>query len=115
MVTNFDLYSFLRLKISFLSTIDLLLYLSLSLYSCPPPIIPIPEIKIVRPGASHVVLAKKESTTFSFSGIEDALSIPGVEVRVFGKPSTRVNRRMAVVLAPDVETAKNAAGKITIN
>ena len=77
--------------------------------------LPIPEIKIVRPGASHVVLAKKESTTFSFLGIEDALSIPGVEVRVFGKPSTRVNRRMAVVLAPDVETAKNAAGKITIN
>ena len=77
--------------------------------------LPIPEITIVRPGASHVVLAKKESTTFSFSGIEDALSIPGVEVRVFGKPSTRVNRRMAVVLAPDVETAKNAARKITIN
>ncbi len=36
-------------------------------------------------------------------------------MRVFGKPSTRVNRRMAVVLARDVETAKNAAGKITIN
>ena len=41
--------------------------------------------------------------------------IPGVEVRIFGKPTTRVNRRMAVVLAPDIETAKKAAGKISIN
>jgi formate-dependent phosphoribosylglycinamide formyltransferase (GAR transformylase) len=38
-----------------------------------------------------------------------------VEVRVFGKPSTRVNRRMAVVLAPTVEIAKKAAEKISIN
>ena len=77
--------------------------------------LPIPEIKLLRPGASHVVLANKESTTFTINGVEDALAIPDVEVRVFGKPSTRVNRRMAVVLAPTVEIAKKAASKISIN
>ena len=77
--------------------------------------LPIPEIKLLRPGASHVVLAKKESEKFTIDGIEDALTIPDVEVRVFGKPTTRVNRRMAVVLAPTVEIAKKAAEKISIN
>ena len=77
--------------------------------------LPIPEIKLLRPGASHVVLAKKESEKFTIDGIEDALKIPDVEVRVFGKPTTRVNRRMAVVLAPTVEIAKKAAEKISIN
>jgi len=77
--------------------------------------LPIPEIKLLRPGASHVVLANKESEKFTIDGIEDALKIPDVEVRVFGKPSTRVNRRMAVVLAPTVEIAKKAAEKISIN
>jgi len=77
--------------------------------------LPIPEIKLLRPGASHVVLANKESEKFTIDGIEDALTIPDVEVRVFGKPSTRVNRRMAVVLAPTVEIAKKAAEKISIN
>ena len=68
--------------------------------------LPIPEIKLLRPGASHVVLASKESDQFTIEGVEDAMLIPGVEVRIFGKPTTRVNRRMAVVLAPDIETAK---------
>ena len=77
--------------------------------------LPIPEIKLLRPGASHVVLASKESDQFTIEGVEDAMLIPGVEVRIFGKPTTRVNRRMAVVLAPDIETAKKAAGKISIN
>ena len=77
--------------------------------------LPIPEIKLLRPGASHVVLATKESNTFTISGVEDALSMPDVEVRIFGKPTTRVNRRMAVVLAPTVSIAKQAAGKISIH
>ena len=77
--------------------------------------LPIPEIKLLRPGASHVVLANKESEKFTIDGIADALKIPDVEVRVFGKPTTRVNRRMAVVLAPTVEIAKKAAEKISIN
>jgi len=76
--------------------------------------LPIPDIKLVRPGASHVVLATEHSSQFFIDGINDALKIPDVDVRVFGKPTTRPYRRMGVVLAPDVETAKLAASKIQV-
>jgi len=76
--------------------------------------LPIPEITLVRPGASHVVLATENSSHFFIDGINDALRIPDVDVRMFGKPTTRPYRRMGVVLAPDVATAKLAAGKIQV-
>lgn len=76
--------------------------------------LPISEIKLVRPGASHVVLAHETTHEFIISGINDALNIPDVDVRVFGKPTTRPYRRMAVVLAPSLEIAKEAASKISV-
>jgi phosphoribosylglycinamide formyltransferase 2 len=76
--------------------------------------LPIGEIKLVRPGASHVVLAHETTHEFIISGINDALKIPDVDVRVFGKPTTRPYRRMAVVLAPSLDIAKEAASKISV-
>ncbi len=83
--------------------------------------LPIPEIKYYGPSASAVVLATKESTARpQFSGIEKALEMKNVDVRIFGKPTTRPNRRMAVTLARsgNIEKAKNlairAAGKIKV-
>ena len=76
--------------------------------------LPIGEIKLVRPGASHVVLAHETTHEFIISGINDALKIPDVDVRVFGKPTTRPYRRMAVVLAPNLDVAKEAASKISV-
>jgi len=78
--------------------------------------LPIPEIKLCNPGAcSSVILAHKNSARApEYIGIEDALSEPGVEVRIFGKPSTRPNRRMGVVLAPKITTAMSAAKKISV-
>ncbi|RLS86888.1 MAG: formate-dependent phosphoribosylglycinamide formyltransferase [Planctomycetota bacterium] len=62
--------------------------------------IPIPEIRYAGPTASAVVLASRESErTPRYSGIEKAMAIPSVEVRIFGKPTTRKHRRMGVVLA----------------
>ena len=75
---------------------------------------PIPDIKLLRAGASHVVLAHDTSSNFHISGIKDALKISDVDVRVFGKPSTRPYRRMGVVLAPSLEIAKEAASKIEV-
>lgn len=83
--------------------------------------LPIPEIKYYGPSASSVVLASKESEHFSFSGVEKALMTKGTEVRIFGKPTTRPYRRMAVVLARGKNTAdarkkaKQSAQKIKIN
>ena len=61
--------------------------------------LPIPEISIHGPSASHVVLADRDGKDIAYNGIEEALRLPGVEVRIFGKPTARPNRRMAVCLA----------------
>ena len=62
--------------------------------------LPIPKIRLLTPGASHVVLARKGGHWApKYSRIWDALRIPGVSVRLFGKPYTYYERRMGVVLA----------------
>ena len=76
--------------------------------------IPIPDITLVRHGASHVILAEDAADHFHFEGIEDAMSIPGTDVRIFGNPSTRPNRRMGVVLASSVKLATQAAHLVKV-
>lgn len=77
--------------------------------------LPIPEIKIVGEfGASAVILADKEVSFPKYQGIQEALAIPGVEVRIFGKPTARKNRRMGVVLARSLFDALEAAGKVKV-
>jgi len=78
--------------------------------------LPIPDIKIANGfGASAVILAENDTYTNPlYEGIEDALETPGVEVRIFGKPVCRKNRRMGVVLAHSIEEAREAAGKIKV-
>jgi phosphoribosylglycinamide formyltransferase 2 len=63
--------------------------------------LPIPEIKLERAGASAVVLANKTAAQFTITGIENALTQTNTDVRIFGKPSTRPYRRMAVALVYD--------------
>ena len=78
--------------------------------------LPIPGVRMIgNGGASSVILADKEIDTPTYSGIEEAVAIPGEDVRIIGKPVARKNRRMGVVLAPDVNTAIQAAGKISVN
>ncbi len=77
---------------------------------------PIPSIECIE-GASAVVLATKEGRDPTFQGVDDALSERGVDVRIFGKPTARPYRRMAVALAsgPDaLARARAAAAKITV-
>ena len=79
--------------------------------------LPIPLIEAVE-GASAVVLAEGTGSQPTFTGVEDALSEPGVDVRIFGKPTTRPYRRMAVALAkgPDaLARARAAAAKIKVH
>lgn len=62
--------------------------------------LPIPEIRYAGPTASAVILAKRDSERApSYAGIDRACAVPSVEVRIFGKPTTRTYRRMGVVLA----------------
>jgi phosphoribosylglycinamide formyltransferase 2 len=61
---------------------------------------PIPRLELEHAAASAVVLATEASSNVpSYTGIEEVLAETGIEVRVFGKPTTRPYRRMAVVVA----------------
>ncbi|MBL7748039.1 MAG: formate-dependent phosphoribosylglycinamide formyltransferase [Chitinophagaceae bacterium] len=63
--------------------------------------LPIPEIKLERAGASAVVLANRSAEQFTINGVEKALAQSNTDVRIFGKPTTRPYRRMAVALVYD--------------
>ena len=68
--------------------------------------------------ASAVVLASRDGVNPRFEGVEQALSVPGVDVRIFGKPTTRPYRRMAVALAKGpnaLARARAAAAKISVH
>jgi len=68
-------------------------------------------------GASAVVLATQDGSNPSYTGVAEALSEPDVDVRIFGKPTTRPYRRMAVTLAKNANAlarARAAAAKISV-
>ena len=78
--------------------------------------LPIPHIGLAAPAAaSAVILADRESESFRFEGLAEALALggegAGVDVRIFGKPVTRPYRRMGVALAtgPTAEEARALA------
>ncbi|MGZ9814444.1 phosphoribosylglycinamide formyltransferase 2 [Peribacillus simplex] len=73
---------------------------------------PIPEIKLISPGASRPLKAQDELSEYSIVGVEQALALPNTQVRLFGKPVTKAGRRVAVALstADSIELARvNAA------
>ena len=84
--------------------------------------IPVPEIVLHKNGASAVVLASNNGSSFPLiSGLEEAAAIADSDFKVFGKPSTRPYRRMAVGLAYGnepvsdlVERAKQVASCIKV-
>ncbi|HEY0626607.1 MAG TPA: formate-dependent phosphoribosylglycinamide formyltransferase [Allosphingosinicella sp.] len=81
--------------------------------------LPIPEIRLRAPSASAVILADREAENFHFEGLGEALAA-AEDVRLFGKPVTRKNRRMGVALATGADTeeargrATEAAGRVKI-
>lgn len=60
---------------------------------------PIPEIIQITPGASRPLKAKRELENYRITGVDKALSLPNTQMRIFGKPVTKVGRRMAVALS----------------
>jgi phosphoribosylglycinamide formyltransferase 2 len=70
------------------------------------------------PGASAVIYGQLQAKGISFEGVADALRVPGVDLRLFGKPESFERRRMGVALAVagDISTARQrareASGKI---
>lgn len=85
--------------------------------------LPIPQVALRGPSASAVILADRSAQALFYEGLADALATPGgeVDVRIFGKPTSRPYRRMGVALARAETTdeacriAIEAASKIHIN
>ncbi|MFC3079159.1 formate-dependent phosphoribosylglycinamide formyltransferase [Phenylobacterium terrae] len=51
------------------------------------------------PGASAVIYGGLEANGIAYEGVAEALSIPGADIRLFGKPEAFARRRMGVALA----------------
>lgn len=62
-------------------------------------------------GASAVIYGGVDATGVRFDGVEEALRVPGTDLRLFGKPEAFVKRRMGVALAwaDDVPQARARA------
>ncbi|NIM40485.1 MAG: formate-dependent phosphoribosylglycinamide formyltransferase [Hydrogenophaga sp.] len=63
------------------------------------------------PGASAVIYGGVQAQGIAFDGVDEALRVPGTELRLFGKPESFEKRRMGVALArhTDVERARENA------
>jgi phosphoribosylglycinamide formyltransferase 2 len=76
------------------------------------------SVEMTSPGASAVIYGGVEAGALTFEGVNDALAVPGSDLRLFGKPEAFVKRRMGVALARAATTdeararAKRAAGAV---
>ena len=61
------------------------------------------DVALREPGASAVIYGQYETKNLIFENVEQALSVPNTELRLFGKPESFERRRMGVALA----TGKN--------
>lgn len=72
--------------------------------------LPVPEIKFLAPSASMAIVVEGDTDKIEFDNLEQVLSEPGVQLRIFGKPEIKGHRRMGVILATD-ETVEKALAK----
>jgi len=71
------------------------------------------DTEMISSGASAVIYGQHDADGIAFEGIDQALTQKGVDIRLFGKPTSFKKRRMGVALAIDknIESARNKARK----
>ncbi len=69
------------------------------------------DTSLRNPGASAVIYGGADGLPVRYEGIDEALRVPGSELRLFGKPIAFARRRMGVALAEadDIEQARARA------
>ena len=72
--------------------------------------LPVPAIKFYGPSASQAVVVEGDTDRVEFDNLDEVLSVPGVQMRIFGKPEIKGHRRMGVILATD-DTLEGARRK----
>lgn len=75
--------------------------------------LPIPNIAFHGPSASRAVVVEGDTNQVEFSNLENVLSEPDTQMRIFGKPEVHGHRRMAVLLArgKDIAEAREKTGR----
>ena len=76
--------------------------------------LPIPNIVQHGPSASAVILVEGDSEQVSFGNLNEALTEPNTQLRLFGKPQVKGKRRMGVAIARDetLEAAREKAKRV---
>lgn len=74
--------------------------------------LPVPELAFYGPSASKAIVVEGDGTQVEFDGLEKALAVPGVQIRLFGKPEVHGHRRMGVLLARGVDR-EDALAKVS--
>ena len=72
--------------------------------------LPVPGIRFYGPSASRAIVVEGDTNRIEMDHLEDVLSEPGVQIRIFGKPEVRGHRRMGVILA-SADTVDEARAK----
>ena len=78
--------------------------------------LPIPNISLLNPSATRVIISEKESNNPSYTGLNKALQLENTKVLIFGKPTSKKGRRMGVVLSSndDLNIARENADKAAL-
>ena len=76
--------------------------------------LPIPVIHQLGPCASAVLLVAGESSDMRYGNLSAALAEPDTELRLFGKPAVRGERRLGVALARDSSTEAAVAKALRV-
>ena len=78
------------------------------------------DTRLRSPGASAVIYGGVDAQDVTYEGVAEALSEPGTDIRLFGKPESFVKRRMGVAVATDTEVelarakARRAAAQVRV-
>jgi len=64
------------------------------------------DTRLLHTGASAVIYGGVDAAGIVFDGLQQALTVPDTEIRLFGKPESFIRRRMGVALARAADTGE---------
>ena len=71
--------------------------------------LPVPSVQFYGPSASKAIVVEGNTKEYEFCNLDEVLSEPGVQIRIFGKPEIAGHRRVGVILATDESVEKALA------
>lgn len=73
--------------------------------------LPVPAVRFYGPSASKAIVVEGNTREYEFRNLENVLSEPGVQLRIFGKPEIAGHRRLGVLLAT-ADSVADALAKV---